>query len=291
MTAERDIPEPSDTAPGAAVDARQTTPAPDPATATAGASQPHDEASIREWRGLPPDTIILAPAFAAPPLRCPDDGWGMLVAAVDTDPDPDPDRAGDVALFAGRWIPGQPRARSHDGDLVLRMARPAASSCPRPRDDAADIEMLLACHGNWHRVGRWRGVDDRWPRIVAPTAAAVTSLHADTADAQCLAGRAAEPSPTMLRPDRHGICELLAAGAVQAGDQVVWHRRNHGVRHTARIREDGTLQLPDGRTYATPSGPTAALGGYPRNGWKVFRVSDGRTLDEVRAELRARRGH
>jgi hypothetical protein len=65
MPTDRDIPEPPDTAPSAAVNAPQTTPT-DPANATAGASQPPDEASIRERERLPPDTIILAP-----PMRCP----------------------------------------------------------------------------------------------------------------------------------------------------------------------------------------------------------------------------
>jgi hypothetical protein len=72
---------------------------------------------------------------------------------------------------------------------------------------------------------------------------------------------------------------------------VVWNRRNLGVRHTARIRVDGTLVLTDGRVYTNPSGATTALGGNHQNGWNAFRrVSDGRTLGDLRTELRARRG-
>lgn len=281
-----------ETAPDRAVDGPRTEPAPEHTDTPTGPSQPQDEASMREWQGLPPDAMILAPALAVTtPMRCPDGVWAMLVLAVDIIGDTDPDRVGEVALFAGTWMSDQPPADLHDGDLVVRLTRPAASTYPLPRDDAADIEMLLAYHGNWHRVGLWHGVDDRWPWTVASTAAAMMSLHTDTAEALAHNDRTTEPSPTMLRPNRHGICELLAAGLVKAGDEVVWSRRHHGVRHTSRIRDDGTLQLADGRTYTTPSGPTAALGGYPQNGWKVFRVSDGRTLDEVRAELRARRGN
>lgn len=247
---------------------------------------------MREWQGLPPDAMILAPALAAiTPMRSPESVWAMLVLAVDIIGDNDPDRAGEVALFAGSWMSDRPPADLHDGDLVVRLARPVVPTYPLPRDDAADIEMLLAYHDNWHRVGLWHGVDDRWPLTIAPAAAAMMSLHTDTAQTLARNGRTTEPSPTMLRTNRHGICELLTAGLVTAGDEVVWNRRYDGVRHTARIRADGTLQLADGRTYTTPSGPTTALGGYPQNGWKSFRVPDGRTLDEVRAELRARRGN
>jgi hypothetical protein len=111
--------------------------------------------------------------------------------------------------------------------------------------------MLLAYHDNWHRVGFWNGVDDRWPWTVAPTADAMMSLYTDTAEVLARDDRTAVPSPTMLRPNRHGICELLTAGLVKAGDEVVWNRR-HGVRHTARIRDDGALQLPNGRTSGRP---------------------------------------
>ena len=53
---------------------------------------------MRAWEGLPPDTMILAPAFATPPMRCPDDVWAMLVTAVDIigDADPDHGRRGGV---------------------------------------------------------------------------------------------------------------------------------------------------------------------------------------------------
>lgn len=73
MPTDHDTAETPEPAPNAAVGAPQPTPAPDAPNATARASQPHDEASLREWEGLPPDTIILAPAFTAPPMKCPDD--------------------------------------------------------------------------------------------------------------------------------------------------------------------------------------------------------------------------
>jgi hypothetical protein len=103
----------------------------------------------------------------------------------------------------------------------------------------------------------------------------------------------ASPAETSvpLRWASGGVGDLLDADLVKAGDELVWHRRNQGVRHTARIRIDGTLVLADGRVYANPSGATTALGGNHQNGWRVFRrVSDGRTLGELRTQLWARRG-
>jgi hypothetical protein len=88
--------------------------------------------------------------------------------------------------------------------------------------------------------------------------------------------------------------ELLELhGPVDAGadDKLGGNLRNLDVRHTARIRADGTVVLADGRVYATPSGAATALSGYPRNRWTVLSKSDGRTLNEMRTELRARRGN
>jgi len=293
MPTDHDTPGPSDVAPSAAVDAPPRIPAPDPANATVRASQSRDEASMREWAGLPPDTIILAPSFTAPPMRCPDDVWAMLVTAVDITGDTDPDRAGEVALFAGQRVAHQPPANDlYDGDLVVRLTHPADPTYPLPRDHATDVEMLLAHHGRWQRVDHWCGVDDRWPRVVAPTAAAVMGLHADATEAAV--GSPTPPpsiSPPLVRGARGGVAELLDAGVVTAGEELVWDRRNLGVRHTVHIRADGSLVLADGRVYANPSGATTALGGNHQNGWGMFRrVSDGRTLGDLRTGLRARRG-
>lgn len=293
MPTDHDAAETPEPAPYAPLGAPQPTPAPNAANAPARASQPHDEASLREWEGLPPDTIILAPAFAAPPMRCPDDVWAMLVSAVDIVGDTDPDRAGEVALFAGQWVTHQPPANGlYDGDLVVRLTHPADSTYPLPRDHAVDVEMLLAHHGRWRRVGQWCGVDDRWPCIIAPTAATVMGLHCDLSEATVRFEATPPPiAPPPIKWARGGVVELLDAGLLAVGDELVWNRRNLGVRHTARIRADGALVLVDGRVYANPSGATTALGGNHQNGWGAFRrVSDGRTLCDLRAELRARSG-
>src|SRR5207302_9858623 len=108
----------------------------------------------------------------------------------------------------------------------------------------------------WQRVGQWCGVDDRWPRIVAPTAA-VMGLHCDASEAIARFEAAPPPmSPPPIKWARGGVAELLDAGLVKAGEELVWNRRNVGGRHTARIRADGALVLADGRVYANPSGAT-----------------------------------
>lgn len=249
---------------------------------------------MRAWEGLPPDAMILSPVFGPPPMRCPDNAWAMLVTAVDIISDLDSDHAGEVALFAGTWMHEQPSLDSslYDGDLVVRLSAPAAPSYALTRKRTTDVEMLLAYQGHWHRIGQWRGIGKSWPSIVAPTAAAVMGLHGDATEAALRAQTAPPPtSPPLIRWARGGIAELLAAGLVTAGEELVWNRRVFGVRHTARIRADGALILADGRTFANPCGAAAALCRSFQNGWNVFRrTSDGRTLGDLRAELHTRQG-
>jgi hypothetical protein len=184
----------------------------------------------------------------------------MRVVAVHIIGDTDPDHAGEVALFAGQWVEHQPPADDlYDGDLVMRLTALVDPKDPYGRPHTADVEMLLAHQGRWQRVGQWFGVDHRWPHIVAPTAAAVMRLHCDLSEA---------------------VAGFEATLPLDAGA---------GGELGARIRADGTVVLTDGRVYATPSGAATALSGYPQNGWTVLRTSDGRTLDEMRAELRAQR--
>jgi hypothetical protein len=145
--------------------------------------------------------------------------------------------------------------------------------------------MLLAHDGRWLQVGFWPHLGTAWPVTVAPTAATVMGLHT------ALAESFARPDTAAPRPPspRGVISELLDAALVAAGDEFLWERRNSAVRHTARVHADGTLALADGRVYATPTGAATELGGYPQDGWAVFRrVSDGRTLADLRTELPTR---
>ncbi|MGW4115253.1 restriction system modified-DNA reader domain-containing protein [Actinosynnema sp. NPDC004786] len=287
MTTDTTSPTPPDPDPHAAVaglgdDTAATPPEPFPVT-----SQDDDEATMLWQEGLPPDAVILAPSVAATPMRQPENTWGLLVLAADVLGATDPDREGEVALFAGCWLPDRPQAAMCEGDLVLVLTAPDSES----PDDEVDVEMLLA-HGNrWMRVGEWEGMDTRWPWTVAVTAAAIMELHVEATEAAPVPTGATAGRPLRGWGGNGGLVDLLAAGLIHAGEEFVWDRPARGARHTARIRSDGTLVIADGRAYVNPSGPMTALGDKPQNGWKAWkRTSDGRTLGDLRAELRVGRG-
>lgn len=293
MTADAIPPTPSEPASDTAVAVPNGGTRADPPVAVGVAAPGDDEATMLRREGLPPDGVILAPSVAATPMRHPENAWAMLVLAVDVLDDTDPDREGEVALFAGCWLPHQPLAALCEGDLGLVLTAPEGES---PPNDLVDVEMLLAHRSRWVRVGEWEGVDPRWPWTVAPTAAAIMGLHTETAQP------ATTPAPTVgVTPPagpflrgwngNGGISDLLAAGLVRAGEEFTWDRPGRGARHTARIHPDGALVLADGRAYLNPSGALTALGGNHQNGWKMWkRTSDGRPLGDLRAELRTRRG-
>lgn len=267
--------------PGAAVGARESSHRTDNAQPSMDAAHIDGEAALRDWEGLPPDTSILVPAFTTP-MRQPEKTWALLVQAVDITADGDD--AGELELFAGRWLSGQPSAELSEGDLVVRIT---------PLDDtvvAVDLEMLLAQHGRWHRVGAWLHLGSAWPAILAPTAATVMALSTDLAEVSARHDATLPSRPPLAGMDRGAASALLDAGLVKPGEEFLWERRNSGVRHIARLRTDGAVVLADGRVFATPSGAATALGGYAQNGWGVFRrVTDSRSLGSLRIDLQARR--
>lgn len=143
---------------------------------------PDDETSLLRQEGLPADAVVLVPSLGPTPMRVPDGAWAMLVLAVDIHGDVDPDTTGKVALFAGTWLGDQQPADLHDGDLVIRPLPPAQEPGVPVDDHVADVEMLLAHRGRWMPLGRWRGLDERWPWTLAPTAATAMSLYVDAAE-------------------------------------------------------------------------------------------------------------
>jgi hypothetical protein len=290
MTDDRTAPTPPETAPHVPVNASDGHTRTDPPGAPPTSGHGDDEAMVLWQEGLPPDAMILAPSVAATPMRSPEDSWAMLVLAADVLDDTDPERDGEVALFAGCWLPDRPPAALHDGDLVLLLTSPDDEE---DRSDLVDVEMLLAHRHRWLRVGEWERLDPRWPWTIAVTAAAIMALHTEASET---ASSPPGTTPHAGRPLRGwggngGIVDLLAAGLLRAGQEFIWDRPGHGARHTARIHSDGTLVLADGRAHANPSGALAALGARHHNGWKAWkRTADGRTLGDLRAELRIRRG-
>ncbi|MBW4717353.1 hypothetical protein [Saccharothrix obliqua] len=245
-------------------------------------AQDDQEAETLWWEGLPSDGVVLVPSVAVTPMRHPKDTWAMLVLAVDVldDIDSDTDRDDQVVLFAGCWLPKQPPAALHEGDLVLMLTAPDGRSSS---DDLVDVEMRLA-HGNgWLCVGRWSRLDPRWPWTVAVTAAATLELHGEATEAGSTGSGATADRPV---PGYGGLADLLAAGLVRPGDEFIWDRPGCGARHTARIHSSGTLVLANTLAYSNPSAALTALGGGHRNGWRMWRrTTDNRALDELRAKL------
>lgn len=281
-TEHNNTPDTSNSSPGTAVGAQKSAHRTDNAKPNMDTAHIDGEAALRDWEGLPPDTSILAPTFTTP-MRQPEKTWALLVQAVDITADGD--AAGELELFGGRWLSDQPSADLSEGDLAVRIT---------PLDDtvvAVDLEMLLARHGRWHRVGAWLHLGSAWPVILAPTAATVMALSTDIAEVSARHDATLPSLSPLAGSDRGAASALLDAGLVKPGEEFLWERRNSGVRHIARLRADGAVVLADGRVFATPSGAATALGGYAQNGWGVFRrVSDGRSLGGLRTDLQTRRG-
>lgn len=55
--------------------------------------------------------------------------------------------------------------------------------------DTVTVEMLLCYAARWTRVALWPSLASDWPRIIAPTAAAVMGLWCDVAESADLADR------------------------------------------------------------------------------------------------------
>ncbi|MFI7491510.1 hypothetical protein ACIBXA_24335 [Micromonospora echinaurantiaca] len=92
-----------------------------------------------------------------------------------------------------------------------------------------------------------------------------------------------------VRSDRTGrapgeLAPLVQAGLLQAGENLVWKRRQS--THRAVVTADGWLELEDGRSFETPSGAARTLSGYEVNGWRNWgRARDAVRLSSLRDQL------
>jgi len=133
-----------------------------------------------EWSSGVATDIVLVPADHLIPVQCPEPFRALLLTEIDIADGPDLDRDGDVLHMTGTWMTTLPTAdQRHDGDLVVLLhdsTTPPASGDPARH---VDVEMRLVNGKRWQRVGIWPGVDGRWPHLIAPTAAAIMSLHTD----------------------------------------------------------------------------------------------------------------
>ncbi|WP_082533962.1 DUF262 domain-containing protein [Marmoricola sp. Leaf446] len=80
------------------------------------------------------------------------------------------------------------------------------------------------------------------------------------------------------------IKHLLAAGLLAPGS-VLTARPGNWATVTATVTPTGLLEVK-GRVYESPSAAGSAVRGGSTNGWKFWRLEDGRFLSDVRASLR-----
>ncbi|GAA3863544.1 hypothetical protein GCM10022243_32610 [Saccharothrix violaceirubra] len=260
---------------------------------------------------LPPETVLLAPTVPPAVPMCPPAGaWGLVVVAVRTAdaagapvrftgdaPAPDPAHTDTADLLAGVWLPEPPPATLHTGDVVVR---PRTSTTD---PTLTDIEVLAAIQGEWRTVGTWKAVDARWPHEVAMTVLVHMRYLADAAfqDAQWATltgpiaaampdwlsrglGLAGEPAASAPRRTPDGLAELLEAGLLAEGEQVVLDE------HTATVQAGGVLHHgPDEFAVSTVNALAAHLCDFTANGWHLWRrVRDNRLLADLRTELARR---
>jgi hypothetical protein len=130
----------------------------------------------------------------------------------------------------------------------------------------ADLALLA-----WPRPPGGQIVD--WEAKLAPTAASTNVSSAPKS-----------PSGISIR-------DLVEAGLLSPGEQLVWMRPQVGERHTCRVLTDGSLELEDGRIERSPSGAASAVGRGSFDGWVTWRAPNrgDRLIGALRAELETSR--
>ena len=77
--------------------------------------------------------------------------------------------------------------------------------------------------------------------------------------------------------------ELVRAGIIPNGTELIWKRRVQGDVHSAKVSNE-CIQTSDGKLHKTPSGAARHLNnGKPIDGWKVWKIkSTGELIDIFR---------
>ncbi|MYW05313.1 DUF4357 domain-containing protein [Streptomyces sp. SID3343] len=82
-------------------------------------------------------------------------------------------------------------------------------------------------------------------------------------------------------PREQRLAPFLNDGRLEAGQRLVWHRRNLKQTHHATVLANGNLRLDDGREFGSPSGAATEIAGNPQNGLKCWATEDGKRLSEL----------
>jgi hypothetical protein len=98
---------------------------------------------------------------------------------------------------------------------------------------------------------------------------------------------------TMIEGRRVRIADLLESGLVEDGEQLIWVRPRRGEEYRAKILDNGSIELSDGRVFSSPSLAAVRVADVPAcDGWYVWRtprLPGNPTLNDLRLELARRR--
>jgi hypothetical protein len=91
-------------------------------------------------------------------------------------------------------------------------------------------------------------------------------------------------SHTTLGGRRVRVSDLLDAGLLQPDEELTWERPRLGQRYTAVVRANGSIELPDGRSYSSPSTAACEAAGIAAyDGWFGW-AAHGVALKDLRAQ-------
>ncbi|MES4888908.1 DUF4357 domain-containing protein [Streptomyces sp. NPDC096012] len=98
---------------------------------------------------------------------------------------------------------------------------------------------------------------------------------------------AATPKPVVPRGP---LADLMKADLLEAGAVLTFHQPRVDRRGRAVVTGDGQL-IVDGHPapFPSPSKAAAAVTGNPINGWTLWHLEDGQTLDDLRKVLKRKK--
>jgi len=84
------------------------------------------------------------------------------------------------------------------------------------------------------------------------------------------------------------IKDLMNAGYLSVGDELLWKSRVQLEIHKAFITTSGDIRTSDGKIHKSPSGALRHLnGGKPVDGWNAWKITkSGESLSKIRAKFK-----
>lgn len=90
---------------------------------------------------------------------------------------------------------------------------------------------------------------------------------------------------TLLGGRRVGLVDLVDAGFLDVGQELIWERPRLRQTYRARVTENGSIQLADGRTFSSPSTAATRAADIPAyDGWYAWKAN-GVLLRDLRNQL------